>query len=395
MTVKSSRWLATLVVAVSMLSAGCATTPTRSDQDVSVSTEQGRSLDPIRSGLLDQAVPDAMKAAGIPGAMVGIWSRDGEYVKAFGVADTATGSPTRVDFYSRIGSVTKTFTATAVLKLVDEGKVRLDDPIAAYVDGVPDGEAITVRQLAAMRSGLADYSKVEGFDREVAADPRREFSPAELLGWAFSQPAQFPPGERFEYCNTNYILLGILVERVSGMSLADYLTAQVLGPLGLDQTTLPTVNRFPDPHARGYTGPFEEGGPAIDATDWTGSLTWAAGAMTSNLNDMRIWMPALATGALLSPELQQQRLNTTTEPGQAPDFGYGMGVFTVAGWIGHNGSVPGYQTVAIYLPERETTLVVMINTDIAAPGGEDPSTVLATAITSVITPDNVYRLSQP
>jgi D-alanyl-D-alanine carboxypeptidase len=103
-------------------------------------------------------------------------------------------------------------------------------------------------------------------------------------------------------------------------------------------------------------------------------------------------MPALATGALLSPELQAQRLRIIPEPWRAPDFGYGMGVFTVAGWIGHNGSVPGYQTVAIYLPERETTLVVMINTDIAVPGGGDPSAALATAITSVITPDNVYRL---
>lgn len=391
MTVTASRWLATLV-AMSMLSAGCATTSTRSEQDVSASADAERSLDPIRSGLLDQAVPDAMKSAGIPGAMVGIWSRNGEYVKAFGVADTVTDKPMQADFFSRIGSVTKTFTATAVLKLVDEGKVKLDDPIATYVDGVPNGEAITVRQLATMRSGLADYSKVEGFDQQVALDPQREFTPAELLGWAFSQPLQFPPGERFEYCNTNYVLLGMLVERVSGTSLADYLTAKILGPLGLEQTALPPGTRFPDPHAQGYTDPVEAGGPPVNATGWTGSFTWAAGAMTSNLEDMRTWMPALATGALLSPELQQQRLSTITEPGQPADFGYGMGVFTVAGWIGHNGSVPGYQTVAIYLPERETTLVVMINTDIAAPGGGDPSTALATAITSVITPDNVYKL---
>jgi D-alanyl-D-alanine carboxypeptidase len=187
-------------------------------------------------------------------------------------------------------------------------------------------------------------------------------------------------------------LLGMLVERVSGRPLADYLTEHILAPLGLDQTALPTGTQFPGPHALGYTESFEVGGPPISATDWTASFTWAAGAMTSTLEDMRTWMPALATGALLSPELQAQRLSVIPEPGQAPDFGYGMGVFTVAGWIGHNGSVPGYQTVAIYLPERETTLVVMINTDIAAPGGGDPSAALATAITSVITPDNVYRL---
>ena len=388
--VNSSRWLAALA-AGSTLIAGCATSST-TQQDVSVSVDEERSLDPIRSGLLDETVPDAMKSAGIPGAMVGIWSRNGDYVKAFGVADTATGSPMQVDFFSRIGSVTKTFTATAMLKLADEGKVRLDDPIAGYVDGVPNGEAITVRQLATMRSGLSDYTEVEGFDQAVAVDPRWEFTPAELLGWAFSLPAQFLPGERFEYSNTNYILLGMLVERVSGRPLADYLTEHILAPLGLDQTALPTGTQFPGPHALGYTESFEFGGPPISATDWTASFTWAAGAMTSTLEDMRTWMPALATGALLSPELQAQRLSVIPEPGRAPDFGYGMGVFTVAGWIGHNGSVPGYQTVAIYLPERETTLVVMINTDIAVPGGGDPSAALVTAITAVITPDNVYRL---
>jgi D-alanyl-D-alanine carboxypeptidase len=389
LTVNSSRWLAALV-AVSTMIAGCAT-PSTTQQDVSASVEQERSLDPIRSGLLDETVPDAMKSAGIPGAMVGIWSRNGEYVKAFGVADTATGSPMRTDFYSRIGSVTKTFTATAALKLVDEGGVGLDDPIAFYLDGVPNGEAITVRQLLTMSSGLTDYTKVPGFEESLFADPRREFTPTELLDLAFTAPAQFPPGEKFEYSNTNYILLGLLVERASGTPLAEYLAENILGPLNLDNTALPAGTRFASPHAPGYTESFEDGGPPQQATDWSASFTWAAGAMTSTLEDMRNWMPALATGALLSPELQRQRLETIPEPGGPADFGYGMGVFTIAGWIGHNGSVPGYQTVAVYLPERETTLVVMINTDIPVPGGGDPSEALATAITSVITPDNVYK----
>jgi D-alanyl-D-alanine carboxypeptidase len=390
-TVESCRWIAA-ILAVALLTGGCTTTTTRPGSDVAAPAEVDRSMDPIRSQLLDEAIPDAMNSVGIPGTIVGIWSRNEEYVKAFGIADTATGSPMRVDFYNRIGSVTKTFTATAVLKLVDEGKVGLDDPISLYVDGVPGGEVITVRHLAAMRSGLTDYTKVDGFEETVAADPRRDFPPAELLGWAFTAPAQFTPGERFEYSNTNYILLGLLVERVSGKPFGDYLSESILAPLSLAQTAFPAGTQFPVPHAHGYTDSFEDGGPPLDATDWTASFTWAAGAMTSTLQDMRIWVPALATGALLSPELQRQRLQTTPEPGGPADFGYGMGIFTVAGWIGHNGSVPGYQTVAVYLPERETTLVVMINTDTAVPGGGDPSTVLATAITSVITPDNVYKL---
>lgn len=385
-----SRWLAAMVV-VSVLSTGCATTATAPERQAYAPAEDSRLLDPIRAGLLDQAIPDAMESAGIPGAMVGIWSSGGDYVKAFGFADRATSSPMRVDFYSRIGSVTKTFTATAVLKLVDEGRLRLDDPIAAYLDGVPNGEAITVRQLLTMSSGLVDYSKVEGFEQIVAADPQREFPTEELLYLAFTAPTQFAPGERFEYSNTNYILLGMLVERITGRPLPDYLTENVLDPLDLNETAFPLGTQFPIPHALGYTESFEDGGPPQDSSGWTASIVGAAGAMTSTLADMRKWMPALATGSLLSPELQQQRLQTLPEPGGPADFGYGMGIFTVAGWIGHNGSVPGYQTVAVYLPERQTTLVVMINTDIPAPDGSDPSEALATAITSVITPDNVYK----
>ncbi|MCW1960198.1 MAG: beta-lactamase family protein [Mycobacterium sp.] len=337
-----------------------------------------------RNARLDAAISSAMTVAKIPGALVGIWSPGGRYVRAFGVADTTSGTPMETDFFSRIGSLTKTFTATAVSRLAHEGKIGLDQPIGKYIDGVPNGDKISVRQLATMRSGLADYTKVEGFDKAVMANPQRSFPPRELLDWAFKQPAQFAPGMRFEYSNTNYILLGLLVERISGVSLPDYLTASVLDPLRLTHTIFPTGAQFPGPHARGYTDP-DLGGAAVDATDWNSSITWAAGAMISTLEDLRTWVPALANGAL----------RRTIAPDQPGQFAYGMGIFDVGGWIGHNGSVPGYQTVAVYLPERSITLVVMINTDIAAPTGEDPSEVLATAITSVITPDHVYALPPP
>jgi D-alanyl-D-alanine carboxypeptidase len=351
-----------------------------------------KSANPFRSDSLDRAVTDAMQSAGIPGALIGVWSPEGEYVKAFGVADATTGSPMKTDFYSRIGSVTKTFTATAVLQLVDDGKVRLDDPIAEYVEGVPNGAAITVRQLADMRSGLVDYTKTDGFIAAITSNPEWEFTPQQLLEWSFSEPASFAPGQRVEYSNTNYVLLGLLVEKATETPLNDYLAERILNPLGLSDTSFPAGSRFPEPHAQGYTEPLDGDGPPVVATNWTTSFAWAAGAMVSTLEDLRIWLPALAGGTLLSPGLQQQRLRTAPEPGSPDDFGYGMGIFTVAGWIGHNGSVPGYQTVAVHLPERAMTLVVMINTDVSVPDRGDPSGVLATAITSVITPDHVYKL---
>ncbi|MFY9490701.1 MAG: serine hydrolase domain-containing protein [Mycobacterium sp.] len=352
----------------------------------------GPRQEPTPDDTLDTAITGAMDTAEIPGAIVGVWSPEREYVRAFGIADTTTGTPMKTDFFHRIGSVTKTFTATAVLQLAGDGRFGLDDPIGRYVDGVPGGESITVRQLAGMRSGLADYTRSDGFQAAVAANPRADFTPRQLLDWAFALPPVSPPDAQVEYCNTNYILLGLLVEQVTGASFGDYLSEAILAPLGMAHTSFPTGTQFPEPHARGYTEPVDGTGPPVDASGWSAGLTWAAGAMISTLEDMRIWLPVLASGSLLKPELQAERLHTRPEPGTPTDFGYGLGVFRVGGWIGHNGSVPGYQTVAVHLPEQQTTLVVMINTDIAVDGRGNPSGVLATAITEAITPGHVYRI---
>lgn len=364
------------VVGVLMTTAGCAPSPI-----------QPRGLD---AAALDGAITRAMREARIPGAMIGIWSPQGEYVKAFGVADTATGAPMRTDFHSRIGSVTKTFTATAVLQLAGQHRLGLDDPISRHLDGVPGGEVITVRQLATMRSGLPDYLENPEFQKAVMTDPARGFTPAEMLAWAFAKPSEFTPGQRYQYSNTNYILLGLLIEKVTGQRLPDYLDQHIFGPLSLSHTSFPTGTQFPYPHAQGYTDALEAGGAPVDATNFGASYTWAAGAVISTLADMRIWLPALANGSLLTPDLQEQRLQSPPVSGLPDGIGYGIGVLLADGWIGHNGSVPGYQTVAIELPERSMTVVIMINTDITPPGEHQPSTALGKAITTVLTPDHVY-----
>ena len=342
---------------------------------------------------LDAAVNQAMTAAGVPGAIVGIWGPDGDYVRAFGVADKSTRAPMKADFYSRIGSVTKTFTVTAILQLADQGKLGLDDSIAEYVDGVPLGDRITLRQLARMQSGLFNYSASPEFQHAMFADPRRAFTPRELVSYAVAQPNQFPPGKRFEYCNTNTILLGLVVQKVSGQPLPGYVQDHILAPLSLGHTSFPTDNAFPDPHAQGYTLQTADGKEAV-ATDWDPSWAWAAGAMISTLDDMRTWSVALATGKLLTPQMQGQRLQTVGSPGMPAQDGYGLGIFNLGGWIGHNGSLPGYQSVVVYLPEKQTSLVILTNTDIEYQGGE-PSTTLATAITKELTPDHVYSLGPP
>ncbi|MFJ9742158.1 serine hydrolase domain-containing protein [Streptomyces sp. NPDC101166] len=348
---------------------------------------------------IDQAVQRVLKETGTPGVSVGIWTPDrGEYVKSFGVADKDTGQKMTPDLYMRIGSETKTFTVTALLQLVDQGRIGLDDTIGKYIAGVPNGDEITLRQLAGMRSGLYNYSEDPDFFKALTSDPRRPFTPQQLLDYSFKHPVLFPPGEKFYYCNTNLILLGLVVEKMSGRPLAEYIQERVLDPVGLKHSLFPTGNEFPSPHAQGYTNQTATG-KVENSTDWDPSWGWAAGAMISDLDDLRVWARTVATGELpdggrlISPALQQQRL--TTPPTTIPGAGYGLGIFDVQGWIGHNGSLPGYESLTIYLPSARTTLVVVLNTDIGH-DNEEPSTLFGDAITKIISPEHVYNLpAQP
>jgi CubicO group peptidase (beta-lactamase class C family) len=231
-----------------------------------------------RDAALDAVIPAAMQKASVPGAIVGIW-QDGRapYVRAFGVRDTATRQPMATDLSMRIGSTSKTFTVTAILMLADQGKLGLDDPIDRYVTGVPSGNEITLRQLAAMRSGLYNYS--DDTNPKLPQQPLRQWTPRELLAIAFRHPLLFPPGSDFDYCNTNTVLLGMVVEKVSGQSLASFIEQNILKPESMTRTVFPAGAEFPSPHAQGY---FKlPDGKVVDATDWNPSWGWASGNMIS------------------------------------------------------------------------------------------------------------------
>ncbi|WP_327284651.1 serine hydrolase domain-containing protein [Streptomyces sp. NBC_01205] len=349
-------------------------------------------LTPAVARQLDDAVRKSMSQASVPGVMVSLSAPGkGSYVRAFGVADKATGRSISTDMNMRIGSVTKTFTVTALLQLVDQGKVGLDDPIGKYVSGVPNGGRITLRELAGMRSGLFNYSEDEGFFKALTSNPRRPFTPQELLAYSFKHPVLFEPDAKFYYCNTNLILLGLVVEKQSGQRLNDYINQKVVRPAGLGHTLFPVGAEFPSPHAQGYTDQTASG-KVEDAADWNPSWGWAAGAMISDLEDLKTWARVLATGTLLKPATQAQRLKVVDA---LPGTGYGLGIFNVQGWIGHNGSLPGYQALVVYLPQAKATLTLTLNTDISYQGSE-PSTLFGEAITKIVTPDHVFSLpAQP
>ncbi|MGY6019685.1 serine hydrolase domain-containing protein [Streptomyces spinosirectus] len=350
-----------------------------------------RQLTPEVRAQLDRAVRDVLTTTGTPGVTVGLWAPGkGSYVRSLGIADKATKAPMSAGFNMRVGSVTKTFTVTALLRLVDHRQVSLDDPVSRYVHGVPNGHRITLRHLAEMRSGLFNYLLDPGYGKAYMADPRRVFSMKEMLPYSFKHPVAFPAGSRFDYSNTNTVLLAMVVEKVTGQSFDRYVARHVLEPAHLDHTFMPAGPGFPAPHAHGYTDQTADGS-LQDATD-RNPPGGPSGAMISNLHDLRSWASVLTGGSLLSPATQAERMKL--EPTGMPGLSYGLGIFANHGWLGHNGSLPGYQTVMVRLPGAGATLVVHTTSDVAF-HGKGPATKFASAVTRIVTPKNVYDIPAP
>ena len=287
----------------------------------------------------------------------------------------------RADDYFRVGSNTKTMTATVILQLVQEGRLRLDDPVSAYYSGVPNGDTITIAQLLDMRSGLPNYT----YDPAFVQQPQKAWQPEELLALSFAKPVDFPPGAAFEYSNTNYILLGLVIERVTGMAASEAFQRRIFEPLGLEHTSLPALsdNQIPGPHPHGYMfltdgatldnielTPDEQAAALAgtlepnDVTEWNPSPGWTAGSAISTAEDMAVYTKALVTGGLLDDKTQQARLASIrpVDPSKPDGPGYGLGLARIPpNLIGHDGQIPGYTTLAAYDPKIDLLVVILTN----------------------------------
>ena len=342
---------------------------------------------------LQAKMESLIKEINAPGFNVGIWiPGEGEWQNSFGVADKETAEKMSLDNHFRIGSITKTFVITAVLQLVDKGDISLDDKISKYIDNVPNGDKITIRQLANMTSGLANYSEDEEWVKKVIYTKNdRNVPTSELLDVAFKLPPTFVPGKGWHYSNTNTVLLGQVIEKVSGLSLDKYLQENIFTPLALENTSFPLDEKMPSPYAHGYTKQTLDEKEA-DATFNNPSWTNAAGQMVSTFADLKIWAKALGTGALLSEDAFKERLTWVTLPPNTAKRKYGLGVGSNSGWINHTGSLPGYNCVVAYLPEKQAVFVVMINSDMDLVIKEKnvPLTdMVFEAVTKIVTPENV------
>jgi D-alanyl-D-alanine carboxypeptidase len=337
---------------------------------------------------LEDALTKTMAANSIPGVVVGIWiPGEGTWITTRGVSDLVTKTPMRADDHFRIGSNTKTFTVTALLQLADEKKLGLDDPVSRYLDFVPNGENITLRMLANMTSGLVSYTEDDAWVKEIFSHPERVWTPRELVDVGFKHPPHFVPGKGWNYSNTNAVLLGMIVEKVTGKKIQEVFGERIFTPLRLRHTVWPTTGEMPRPYSHGYTEQTLDGKRA-DATDRNPSWAFSAGQLISTLADLKIWAKALATGTLLSPEMQRERLTWVTLPPNTPTRHYGLGIGEDNGWLGHTGELPGYNTAVYYLPEKDATLLVLVNSDIPT-DGIDPAPAVFKALARVITPDHV------
>jgi D-alanyl-D-alanine carboxypeptidase len=281
-----------------------------------------------------------------------------------GVADLATGEPMRTDFNYRLGSQTKMYISTIVLALVDRGYVALDDPVSRFVPTVPNGDNITVRMLMSNTSGLFSYSDDKSFGEALETDRYRHFTPDELIGFAFGHEPLFPPGQEWAYSNTNFVLLGMIAKAITGLEMPDIMRTMIAEPLGLENTVFVEDTSLPGDHPQGYL--YVEGARE-DWTDHNVSWAWTAGAMVGNVADSHKWVRAVVNGDLLSEQTQLERMTywkdvEKTENGTILLKGkYGLGIFELNGFIGHNGALPGFVSGSFYNKETDTAIILMYN----------------------------------
>ena len=321
-----------------------------------------------RAPQLEDVVTSALKEFHVPGVAVGIWTENGHWTKALGLGNVAASRPVTLRDHFGIRSITKSFVVTVLLQLIAEsnGSIGLDDPIGKYLSGVPNGAKITLRELANMTSGLYDYSSDSGFHAAFGADPTREWTTDELLAFAFDDPSHaatnFEPGARYQYCNTNTLVLGKLIEALTGATFDEVLREKVLLPLVLPGTKYLHGTHLPQPFTSGYQGETDAGTP--DDVVVSFSALGFAGAMVSTLRDMGVWGPALAGGSLLPADLQKQRFearSTSADPSSPVYDGYGLGMGQVAGWWGHTGEGVGYEAAVFHQIERNETFAILLN----------------------------------
>lgn len=353
-------------------------------------------LKPIDPTAFQAVVDAAAKKLMVPGVVVALRTPQGNFGAVVGTTELGAPTPPDANTHFRIASNTKTMTAALIGLLAQDGKLQFSDPVSTYVPDVPNGKNITIAELLKMRSGLYNYTDAPEISATMDADPRKVWTPQEVLAIAFLHPPPFPPDASYEYNNTNYALLGLIAEKVGGRPLAEQFQDRIFGPLGLHQTSLPAADdtSIPAPYSHGYMyggssyAMVDEPYPAdmqvaaragtLQPTDYTNqnpSYATAAGGAISTADNVATWMRALVSGKVFNADYQQQWL-TSVQP-ENPDqsdgqkYGYGISYQRFgpnAAMYYHGGELPGFNSFMGYDPDNEVTLVIWTNLTLSPDG---------------------------
>ena len=400
----SSKFAGMSVMAGSVFLALAACGPSQDSSSPSANgSGEPASGEPAYAAAMTSAMTQAMKDNAVPGLVILVRSPKGDWSAVLGTAEIGTDKPWSLNDHFRIGSNTKTMTGTVILQLAQEGKLKLTDPVSKYVPGVPGGDKITIANLAEMRSGLFSYTSDEKFNRTLDEEPKKAWTPAELLRIAFSHPVNAAPDTEFEYCNTNTVLLGLIIEKVTGMSASDAFARRIFEPLGLKQTSLPLPAEWalPNPHPQGYQ--FLTNAETIDSyavprdklaaalagtfkplnfTDSSPSWAWTAGGGTSTAGELATYVKALVGGGLLDARMQKVRMDSIRPI--TSGAGYGLGIAQFGPMYGHDGQLPGFSSFMAYDPRTQTTLIIGANLSAEPTNGANAATELAKAAMGVL-----------
>lgn len=305
---------------------------------------------------VDDYIRDQMKAHRVPGVVVEI-ARNGRVIKrkAYGMADLELNVPMRIDDIFEIGSITKQFTAVAVLQLVEQGKLSLTDTLGKYIPDAPESwQKITIRNLLNQNSGLKDYALIKGVGL------LDEYDRATFLKTMEPLPLDFPTGVTWAYSNTNYALLGIVIEKASGETYTDYLTEHVLKPAGLKETAILDPDAILPHRAHGY---YDDGKKLIRARPSMLS-NLSDGALLSKADDMIRWEAALHGGKLLQPASYQLMISPgPLSNGRTRQYGFGTFLESLGEkpFLGHHGASSGYSAGSAYFPTDHMSVIVLTN----------------------------------
>ena len=336
-------------------------------------------------------VRDVVDANPIRGVVFGVWI-DGKVVLTGALGEALFGVPAtrRVNF--RTGNAGEAIMTTALLRMVDEGDLSLDDPVAKWFPDLPEADAVTVRMLASSTSGYADFVTTEEFDSAFEADPFRKWTPDEVLAIAMKQPPVFAPGTSWAFSDTNFVLLGEIMTKAGGMAYGKLIRSLVLDDVGMPGTRYTTTTAIPFPVLHAYSN---ERGKYEETTYWTTSPFTYSATLTSNLADMGRFARALGEGSLLteeSYELQVGDGNVGLGP-LTEELTYGMGVGIAHNWILANPQNNGWTGIVSYLPQKKAAIVVFATFAPAGDIGTHYAGKVFNRIGEIVAPDSPPNLT--